>query len=193
MKKTLFYAAMVALCASGLQAHENDHNIKIDGPGLRPRIEVTDDVYMYRRHDDIVIECEDCDQVVTISKQGELFINEEKIRTSRKEKKMLIEYHELANASFESAEKIADEGIKIGMKGAELGIKAATGVFKILLPGYTSKDFERDMEKAAEKVEERANKLEEKADKLEVMMDHLEDLHAELRENITELHELDWF
>jgi len=194
VKKSILLAAVLALFVSNLPAHDDDdHNIKIDGPGLRAKIEVEEDVYIYQKHDDIIIENEEFDELVTISQEGELFIDEEKIRTSRKEKELLVEYHELATAAFESAEKIAEEGVKIGMKGAELGIKAATGVFKILLPGYTSEDFEQDMEKAAEKVEKKAERLEAKADKLEKMMDHLEDIHDELRDRIDELEDLGWF
>lgn len=192
MKKLTIVAAVVSILSGSLIAHDN-HNIKLDGPGLRPKIEVKDDVYIHIKHDDIIIENEDKKEEVIISPEGELFVNGDKIRTSRKEKELLIEYNELACAAFEGAKEIGEEGVKIGMKGVELGIKAATGVFKILLPGYTSDDFEKDMEKAAEKIEQKAEKLEEKADKLEKMLDHLEDIHDDLRESIRELDELGWF
>ncbi|MBN1560158.1 hypothetical protein JW998_07895 [candidate division KSB1 bacterium] len=193
MKKAILFAMLVGLGAGRLSAHEDDRNIKLDGPGMRPKIEVKQDVYLCRRHDDIVIEDEQCDHKVTISGDGELFIDEDQIRTSRKEKELLVEYHELANAAFASAEKLGEQGVKIGIQGAGLGIKAATGVFKILLPGYTTKDFEKEMEKAAEKVEKKAEKLEARADELEKMLDHLEDIHDELRDRIDELDDLGWF
>jgi len=105
----------------------------------------------------------------------------------------LIEYHELASAVLETVEDIGEAGVTVGLKGAELGIKAASGVFKILLPGYTAEDYERDMEKQADKLEKKAEKVEEMADELEVMIDHLETLHEELEEEISELDRLDWF
>ncbi|MBN1478985.1 hypothetical protein EH223_14930 [candidate division KSB1 bacterium] len=192
MRNFILSVAVAAILCGSVVAHDN-HNIKLDGPGLRPKIEVKDDVYIYIKHSDIIIENEDNEEEVTISPQGELFINGDKIRTSRKERDLLIEYNELASAAFKSAKEIGEEGVKIGMKGAELGIKAATGVFKILLPGYTSDDFEKDMEKAAEKVEKKAEKLEEKAEKLEKMLDYLEDIHDDLRDGIHELDDLGWF
>ncbi|RQW03943.1 hypothetical protein EH222_11860 [candidate division KSB1 bacterium] len=193
MKVKLLFLAIFVLSACGLSADDNGRNIKLDGPGMRPKIEVNEDVYLSRRHDDVVIENEEFAGKVTISPEGDLFIDDDKIRTSKKEKELLVEYYELANAAFESAEKLGEEGVKIGVRGAELGIKAATGVFKILLPGYTTKDFEKEMEEAAEKVEKKAEKLEIKADKLEKMLDHLEDIHDELRDSIEELDDLGWF
>lgn len=192
MKKILLSAVIFAFF-TGISFAHDDHNIKIDGPGMRPKIEIEDDVYMYEKHDDIIIENEDFDEEVVISSEGELFINGDKIRVSRKERELLKEYHELATATFDEAADLAEEGVKVGLQGAELGIKAATGVFKILLPGYTAEDYERDVEKEAEKVEKKAEKLEVKAEGMEKMIDHIEDIHEELRESVDELDDLGWF
>ena len=107
--------------------------------------------------------------------------------------KVPAEYYELATSALDKVEDIGEAGVKVGLKGAELGIKAATGVFKILLPGYTADDFERDMEKEAEKVERKAEVIEEMADGLEIMLDNLETLHDDLRDEIKELNRTDWF
>lgn len=192
MQKSLLI--MFALCVLvGVAAAHDDHNIKLDGPGLRPKIEVKDDVYIYTKHKDIIIEKENDAQEVVISPKGELFIDGKEIRASRKERELLKEYNELASSAFERAEELAEDGVKIGLKGAALGLKAATGVLKILLPGYTADDYERDVEKEAEKIEKKAEKLEGKAEELEVMMDHLEDIHEELRDRIDALDALKWY
>lgn len=192
MQKSVFFIFLLCLFVGMASAYEN-HNIKLDGPGLRPKIKVEDDVYVYSKHKDIIVENEDYAQEVVISPKGELFIDGKEIRTSRKERELLKEYNELASLAFERAEGLAEDGVKIGLKGAALGLKAATGVFKILLPGYTADDYERDVEKEAEKIEKKAEKLESKAEELEVMMDHLEDIHVELRDRIDALNDLKWF
>ncbi len=191
--KNIFLSLIIFALFSGISFAHDDHNIKIDGPGMRPKIEVEDDIYMYEKHDDIIIENEDFDEEVVISSEGELFINGDKVRVPRKERELLKEYHELATATFDEAADLAEEGVKVGLQGVELGIKAATGVFKILLPGYTAEDYERDVEKEAEKVEKTAEKLEDKAEGMEKMIDHIEDIHQELRDRVAELDELGWF
>lgn len=191
--KKLILSLIIFSLFTGISIAHDDHNIKIDGPGMRPKIEVEDDVYMYEKHDDIIIEHEDFDEEVVISSKGELFIDGDKIRTSRKERDLLKEYHELATATLNEAEDLAEAGVKIGLKGTELGIKAAAGVFKILLPNYTAEDYEKDVEAAAEKVEEKAEKLEKKADAMEEMVKHIEDIHKELRHRVDELDDLGWF
>ena len=191
MKLILVFAMIIGCAAGLLPAH--DVNITLEDPGLRLKIEFEDEYKVYRKHDDVIIESKDGDDEVAISKDGRLWINGDKVSVRRSERELLVEYHELANALLEKAEEIGEEGVKVGLKGAELGIKAATGIFKILLPGYTTEDYEEDIEEAAEKIEKKAEKLEKKAEKLETMSEHLEDIHNDLRRKVDELGDLDWF
>jgi len=193
MNKLFVTIALLNFAAIPLFAH--DVEIKFEDPGLRLKIEYDDEYEVYKKHNDIIIESEDDedDGEVAISEKGELWVNGDKVRVNRRQRDLLLEYHDLATSLLDKAEDIGEEGVKIGLKGAELGFKAASGVFKILLPGYTSKDFEKDMERAADKIEKKADKLEEKADALEAMSDTLQEIHDDLRQEIDELDELGWF
>jgi len=193
MTKLVLPIALLTFAAIPLFAH--DVEVKFEDPGLRLKIEYDDEYNVYKKHDDIIVESEDDDDDgdVVISAKGELWVNGDKVRVNRRQRELLLEYHDLATSLLDKAEDIGEEGVKIGLKGAELGIRAASGVFRILLPGYTAKDFENDMEKAADKIEKKADKLEAKADALEAMSDTLLDIHHDLRQEIDELQELDWF
>jgi len=190
MRNILVLVSLVFAVSPILTA--DDLKITIDDPGFRLKIEFDDNCKLFRKHGDIIVQSED-EEEVAISEDGELWVNGHKVRVRRSERKLLIEYHELAMSLLDRCEDIAEQGVKLGLKGAVLGIKAATGVFKILLPGYSTEDYEKDVEKAAKKLEKKAEKIEDKGDKLQAMSEQLQDIHDELREKIKELDDLDWF
>lgn len=145
-----------------------------------------DDRHRRRRRD----RDEDC---VEITDTYKLYINGRRVKTTEEQEELLAQYHDQVYDIVDEAKRIGWEGAKIGLEGAKLGVKAVAGVVKLLLPGYSSDDLERDMEKEAEKIELKAERLEEEAEKIEVLVDDLEDMHYGLRDHIPELDKLRWF
>jgi len=130
---------------------------------------------------------------VEITEDYDLYINGDKIKTSKKDRALLEKYFELSQDVMHEARRIGYEGAEVGMEGAKLGIKAMAGVFKMISPHYSSEDLERDIERDAEKIERKAERLEEKAEVVEDVVDELEDVHKKLRRQVKSLKKLDWF
>ncbi|RPH99409.1 MAG: hypothetical protein EHM72_11040 [Calditrichaeota bacterium] len=175
------------------QEYHDGITLSFDGPGLRPTLKIKEDIKIFIKHNDLIICHQDSDDEVAISDEGELYINDKRIDTNRKQEKLLLEYHDLGVATFDKAEEIAKEAMKVGLKGAELGLKAVTGVFRMLLPEYSSEDFERDMEKEGEKIETKAQVLEDKAEIMEKLVEEMQELHEQVGDSVPELDELSWF
>jgi hypothetical protein len=133
------------------------------------------------------------DEEVKITEDNELYINDEHIETTPKQKELLAEYHVAVSEIVDQAMVIGYEGVKVGAHGAALGLKAVGRVFKMLSPEYDSDDLERDMERDAAKIEKRAEELEKKAEKIEKKADRLEALSEKLCDEIPELEKLRWF
>lgn len=189
---TLISFAVLFVCGISFCDSDNNINLSFDGPGMRPKITMDDSIQFYFKHHYLIIEQKHGEGQVAIDRDGSLLINDEPIRTDKKQTDLAIEYYELATAAFDQAEQIGEEAVKVGLKGAELGLKAATGVFRMLMPGYTSEDFEKDMEKDSKKVEAKAERVEEKAETLEKTVEYIEKVHEELWEAVPELNDLEW-
>ena len=164
-----------------------------DSDGLRPKITLEDSIRVYCKHGSVFIEPKSGDDRVEIESDGNLHINDRRVRLSKKQKALTTEYYDLAHASIDKAEVIAQKAVKVGLKGAEIGIKAVAGVFRLLLPGYSAEDLERDMEKEGIKIEEKAQAVEEEAETLVKMIEFLKTMHDRLRHDVPELAQLRWF
>ncbi len=141
----------------------------------------------------LVIEHEDEDWVVEIAGDYKLYVNGERVKTSRKQKKLLRSYYRDYEDIEELAEEIGEEGARIGLAGAKLGASAVACAVKLLLEDYDSDDMEDEIEIRTEDLEKMAHKLEKKADKIEDMADDLERTHKKLRRSIPELGDLEDF
>jgi len=130
---------------------------------------------------------------VEITEEYELSVNGRDVSTTSAQKALLKDYYNGATQVVEYAEKLGREGAKVGVAGAALGLSAVGGVAKVLFTGYDSDDFERDMEREAERLESRAAKLEDVADDLEDLADELDEVRHEMRRQIPELRKLSWF
>lgn len=130
---------------------------------------------------------------VEITDTFELYVDGDKIKTNKQEKKLLEDYFELSQDVVIQAKRIGYEGAKVGVEGAKLGVKAMAGVLKMLSPNYSSDDLERDMEREAEKIEKKAEHLEEKAEVIEDIVDDLNRVHRKLRRKVKVLNKLEWF
>ena len=140
----------------------------------------------------LVITCDYDDyDVVEINAEYELYVNDEEIKLDEVEQELVKEFYDQSVEVERSVKKIVAEGVRIGLKGAKLGLKAIGGLFKAALTSYTTDDFERDMEWEAEEIEYDARVLERKAKKIEKQVDLLEDIGIELTDRIPELQEIE--
>ena len=132
-------------------------------------------------------------ETVEITEDYELYINGDYVKLDADQQKLVQEFYDRGMEIVEYAKELGWEGARIGVSGAKLGLKAVGNVFRLLFTGYDTDDFEREMERAAAKIEARAERLEEKAEKVEDMVEELEDISWAMDREIPELRELDWF
>ncbi len=153
------------------------------------------DIELAIENGDIVITSEHrrYDDEVRITDKYQLFINNEEIKTNGEQSEILKKFHDQAMELSAESKIIAREGARIGIQGAKIGTKAASGVMKMLFLNFDEEEFEREIEKEAEEIETMAEKLEEQAEELEEMADNLEETHDDLSREISELNKLKWF
>jgi hypothetical protein len=139
------------------------------------------------------IEHEDRGWIVEITEDYELFVNGIRIRTDRRQRKLLRRYYRDYEDIEELAGVLAREGARIGVEGAKLGVSAAACAAKLLLEDYDYDDMEDEIEDKAAEIEKMAEKLERKAEKIEDIADDLEKTHRKLRRSVPELGDLEDF
>lgn len=86
-----------------------------------------------------------------ITPQGDLLVGGKAVPIDESQRRLLL-------AHRENVVGIAQAGIAVGMQGADLGIKAATGALKSVFSGKTD-EFEAQMEAEGRRIEEQANRL----------------------------------
>ena len=146
-----------------------------------------DDGSIYVSHDDPLFES------VEINEEYELFVNDERVELNAEQQELVTAYYELTFAIIGRAKEIGWEGVKIGLSGAKLALKAVGGVVKMFLTSYDEDDLERDMDREADKLEARAERLEKKADQIEEWAEDLEMVAEQMVETIPEIEKLGWF
>jgi hypothetical protein len=138
----------------------------------------------------LTIEHDDEYWTVEITEDYKLYVNGERVKTDREQKKLLRRYYDDYEDIEDMAEEIGREAAKIGVAGAKLGVNAVACVAKLLLDDYDCEDMEIEIELDEKAIEKMADKLEKKADKIEDMADDLEKTHKKLRKSIPELGDL---
>jgi hypothetical protein len=190
MKKIVTFAALILLVTVSFSA---------DGKWCKGKAHIHDADFMDNvnidfEDDALIISWQDNrDEKVEITGDYELYINERHIRTNKHQKELLRKYYTEMAKIISEAERIGIQGAVLGAKGAEIGLIAATKALKVIFTDYDSEEMEEELQKETEKLERKAEKLESRADDLEEMVDELEDIHLELKENISELNDLEWF
>jgi hypothetical protein len=160
----------------------------------KPHFEIHDRARVTLSHGSVFIENrDDCDGIVQITRDGRLIVNDEEANLDADQRGLVHEYRDQAESVWREVKKIALDGVEVGMEGAAFGLKAVGGVFHMILPGYDSDDFDRDMEEAEAELEAKAEKLDDRADKLEGRINEMENLHERMKRAVPELARLDWF
>ncbi len=132
------------------------------------------------------------DDEVSITREYELFINDEPVKLTDDQRLLVKDYYDGLTYIYDKAKTIGWEGAKIGIEGAKIGLYALAAVGKMLLTSYTEEEMEADIEAEAQKIEARAEVLEEKAEELEKVAEELEEIFEDMLIAIPELQELDW-
>ena len=140
----------------------------------------------------LVIEHEDEDWIVEITEDYKLYVNGERVKTDRQQKKLLRSYYRDYEEIEEMAGEIGKDAAKIGIAGAKIGANAVACVALLLLEDYDC-DIEIDFDIDEDEIEKLASKLEKKADKIEDLADDLEKTHKKLKKSIPELGDLEDF
>lgn len=135
---------------------------------------------------------EHADFEVEITREYDLYVDGKRITLDDDQRRLVQDYYDLLFEVAYHARDIKWEGAKIGVKGAGIGVKAIGGLVKMLFTSYDEDEFERDMEREAEKIEEDAEKIEDRAERLEQMAYDLQDRFDSMVAGIPELGELDW-
>ncbi|MCP4705511.1 MAG: YggN family protein, partial [candidate division Zixibacteria bacterium] len=124
---------------------------------------------------------------VRITDDYSLYVNGKHIKTNSEQKRLIEEFYNSAEKLQKYAKIIGVKGAEIGIEGAKIGISAIGGLFKLILPGYDTDDYERDIERKSKGIEYKASLLEKEADALEHIAYDMEDIADELKDEIPEL------
>lgn len=146
-----------------------------------------EDGSIYISHDDPLYES------VEINEKYELFVNDEKIELDAEQQELVTAYFDLTMSIVYRAKEVGWEGVKIGLAGANLALKAVGGVVKMVFTSYDEDDFERYIDNEAEELENRAEVLEKKAEDIEKWAEYLDLVAEQMNETIPEIEKLGWF
>ena len=131
--------------------------------------------------------------VVEITDDYQLIINDEAVELTPDQKEMVKEFHVRSMEVVDMAKQLGWKGAKIGVEGAKLGLRAVACLFKLMLPDYDTDDYEEEIEREAESIEDQAELLEEDAEEIESMIDDLRELAYDMRDKIPAVDDLGWF
>lgn len=184
----VLFAALPFLSASAEGGHRHAANSCRTHFNIHDRVELS-----FSRGSVFIEPKEERGESVEITEDGRLFVNDDEVNLNPDQHELTHEYHERAESVWREVKHIAADGVEVGLEGASLGLKAVGGVFHMILPGYDSDDFDRDMEEAEAKLEAKSQRLEDKAGRLEGRIDELEEVHDSMKQAIPELDGLDWF
>lgn len=140
----------------------------------------------------VLIHLETPREEIRITADHRMYLDDEEITLDVDQRKTVEEFYALSFAVRSEAKAIAKEGLKIGVKGAKLGLHAVGCVFKMLLTSYDEKDLDVEMEAEADKIEAEAEKLEARAEVLEDQMERWEEVGRQMKDEIPALTGMDW-
>lgn len=134
------------------------------------------------------------EDVVEITEDYELFINDREVRLTPEQRRYVKDFHGQVFDIIDEGKALGLEGAKLGLGGVEVAFTALAGVVKMIGPDYDEDDLEREVEAKADILEAKADILEERADAIEDMADDLEDIFYDMEDAIPELEKLhlDW-
>jgi hypothetical protein len=183
----LVLAAVLALASAGL-AGKNHHEISFFDGNIYNSDEINIDI----DHESVIITNDEEDGEIEITDDYELYVDGKLIKTDKRQRQLLVEYHTLVMDIKDYAVDIGKEGARIGIEGARIGLQAVGGVVKMIFTDYDEDDLDDDLDRATERLEARAELLEDRADKIEDMAEDLDDMYYDLEKEIPAIADLHW-
>jgi hypothetical protein len=191
MKAAAMVLTLSLAAAPATRAQASDHH-RISP--FKPQITYRDHIAIAVDHDDVMVyDKNDDDEQVEITGDNRLYVRDKLVRTDAGQQALTRDYHDRVIRIQREVRKIAADGARIGVDGAKIGLKAVVGVFKLILPDYSTEDLDRDMDRESEKIDAKAKRLEAKAAVVDSSVTELERLHYRMKMEIPELNELEWF
>lgn len=183
MKKLLGVLLTVVLVSAGAFAHYNHNGFNT----------VHNDDHRYEFDDDYVtVYNEDYDyDYVRVTSDLDLIVNGEVIETHYSDRKVLAKYYKTLRKIHERGKELGYDGARLGMRGAKVGLKAVVKLPMAIFGG--ADEYQRAIEREADKIEREAEILEERADKLEAIADKVHEYEYDLKKRIDELDDLHWY
>jgi hypothetical protein len=153
----------------------------------------SDDVEVSLDDGSITFTEKETDETVRITEEYELMVNDRMVHLDHNQQRLVEKYYDRFSDLTHDAIELGKDAAKIGVDGAKLGVYAIFGVLKLLSSDYDSNDLEVDLNLKGDKIERMANRIEKRGARLEERAESLKCLHGELRHEIRELDELEWF
>lgn len=190
MKKVLLTSILMLLMAMVVSA--GDHNIDGGGFSFDRACRLHNHQVQWDGELVILTSVDHDDFEVEVDYDYDLQIDGKSISLNAEQQVLVKEYYEQFDGMTKEVKEIIWAGARIGLKGAGVGIKAITGVIKMIFTDYDEDDLERDVERAAEKIEAQAEVIEKRAERVEDMAYDLEESFDLMVKAIPELQDLDW-
>ncbi len=166
--KSLFILILFAALFLHVRADDGiTHHLK------KMRMDINDDHYVVFEDSSLVV----CDRnsdayLIEVGPDGALFIHAKPESLTARQKEVTQAYYTLMHEIYETRNMLGHKGIKIGMDGVKLALRAVGKTVDLILSGF-DEEVSRDME---DELEEEAQKLKKQADKLEDEGDHFEEM-----------------
>ncbi|MFH1687061.1 MAG: hypothetical protein ABIE70_06010 [bacterium] len=190
MKKILATSVLVFLLATAVNA--GHRHIDGDGFSFDRACRLHNHQVQWDGKSAVVTAVDHDDFEVEINREYELHVDGRVIELNPEQQALVKEYYDQFDGMTKEVKEIIWSGARIGLKGAGVGLKAVTGVVKMIFTDYDEDDLERDIDRAAEKIEAQANDLEKRAEMVEDMAYDLEESFDLMVGAIPELQKLDW-
>jgi len=153
----------------------------------------SDDVEVSLDDGSITFTEEETDETVRITEEYELIVDGRTVHLDHNQQRLVEKYYDRFSDLTEDAIELGKDAAKIGVDGAKLGVHALIGALKLLSSDYDSDDLEVDLDLKGDKIERMAERIEKRGARLEKKAESLKRLHGQLRHEIRELDELEWF
>ena len=149
--KALLVAVLLTVMAAGPAPAGDLHFGTMDG-----KMWEIDDISIGIDDGTVFLEHEYEDEWIEITEDYELFVNGDRVKTDEEQQEMVVEFYDGVIEIKDMAIDVGIEGARIGLAGAGIGLKAVGGVFKMIFTDYDEDDLDRDLERAASKLEAKA-------------------------------------
>jgi len=149
---------------------------------------------------DIVHECivvtdqqNDAGDIIRITPDCTLYVNGERVRTSRRQTKLLHQYYCTACELHHQSYLLGKKAGEVGRRGGRLGMQAVRHLDEFLDRDCSVAELTRNIERESAELSEESQKIAEWGREIDSLVSNLEDVHIQLRDKIPALEKLYWF